>query len=157
MIISNNLVSGDVGQIVMMHGHLYATEHDFDYTFKAYVAEPLAQFVKRKNPRERIWLAKSPGELVGSICICEVSQSTAQLRWFLIHPQKRGTGLGKQLLGEALDFCRSHDYLKVTLWTIKNLDAARNLYEKNGFLLQEEISHELWGAVRTELLYEKTL
>jgi ribosomal protein S18 acetylase RimI-like enzyme len=146
-----------VGQLVMHHGLLYAKECGYDYTFEAYVAEPLAQFVKRKNARERIWLAKADDNIIGSICICEVSTSEAQLRWFSVGPEARGLGLGKELIDKALSFCSVQQYNKVTLWTVKGLDAAKSLYVRNGFIMQEEIEHEVWGSVQVEQRYVKEL
>jgi ribosomal protein S18 acetylase RimI-like enzyme len=157
MIITNTLEPGDLGQVVMLHGLLYAKEYGYDFTFEAYVAEPLAQFVKRKNSRERIWLAKVDDKIFGSICICEVSTSEAQLRWFLVGPEARGLGLGKELIDKALSFCSVQKYNKVTLWTVKGLDAAKSLYVRNGFIVQEEIEHEVWGSVQVEQRYEKDL
>ena len=150
MIISNTLEPGDLGHIVKQHGLLYSQKYGYDFTFEAYVAEPLAQFVKRKNSRERIWLAKVGGNLVGSICICEQSKSVAQLRWFSVDPNMRGKGLGKTLIDHALSFCRIQEYSKVILWTVAGLAAARSLYIRNGFTVIEETERELWGKMQIE-------
>ncbi len=157
MIITNTLVPGDLGQIVQQHGVLYSQEYGYDFTFEAYVAEPLAQFAKRRSNRERIWLAKIDSKLVGSICICEISESIAQLRWFSIDPVARGKGLGKKLLDEALTFCLEQRYSKVILWTVAGLPASKSLYLRNGFQLVEESERELWGKVQLEQCYEKDL
>ncbi len=157
MIITNTLVPGDLGQIVQQHGVLYSQEYGYDFTFEAYVAEPLAQFAKRKSNRERIWLAKIDSKLVGSICICEISESIAQLRWFSIDPVARGKGLGKKLLDEALSFCLEQGYSKVILWTVAGLSASKSLYLRAGFQLVEESERELWGKVQLEQCYEKDL
>ena len=157
MIITNTLVPGDLGQIVQQHGVLYSQEYGYDFTFEAYVAEPLAQFAKRKSNRERIWLAKIDSKLVGSICICEISESIAQLRWFSIDPVARGKGLGKKLLDEALSFCLEQGYSKVILWTVAGLSVSKSLYLRNGFQLVEESERELWGKVQLEQCYEKDL
>jgi len=56
--IRNDLRPGDIGWLIWLHGVIYAREQGWDYTFEAYVAEPLAQFALRKNKRERIWLVE---------------------------------------------------------------------------------------------------
>ncbi|WP_394244521.1 GNAT family N-acetyltransferase [Vibrio astriarenae] len=155
MIISNTLEPGDLGQIVKQHGLLYSAEYGYDFTFEAYVAEPLAQFAIRKNPRERIWLAKLDGELMGSICICEQSASVAQLRWFSVAPQARGQGLGKTLIDHALSFSIEQGYSKVILWTVAGLAVSKALYLRNGFQLAFEEERELWGQPQVEQCYEK--
>lgn len=157
MHISSTLEIGDLGDIVKQHGVLYGKECGYDYTFEAYVAEPLAQFVKRRNPRERIWLAKIEGELVGSICICELSDTDAQLRWFSVTPEVRGKGLGKALMDNALTYCAEQGYTKIVLWTVKGLEASTSLYLRYGFRVTQEIEHELWGKMQLEQCYEKSL
>ncbi len=157
MIISNTLESGDLGDIVKQHGLIYAKEYGYDFTFEAYVAEPLAQFAKRNSKRERIWLARLNGELVGTICICENSNIEAQLRWFLIDPKARGNGLGKTLIDQALNFCIAEGYSKVILWTVDGLAASKSLYIRNGFQLIHEEKCQLWGQAQLEQCYEKHL
>lgn len=157
MQISNTLEVGDLGEIVKQHGILYGKEYGYDYTFEAYVAEPLAQFVKRQSPRERIWLVKIDTKLVGSICICELSDNEAQLRWFSVTPEARGKGLGKILMDKALSFSAEQGYQKVVLWTVKGLAASTALYLKYGFAITQEIEHELWGKEQLEQRYEKVL
>lgn len=157
MIISNTLESGDIGQIIRQHGLLYAREYGYDFTFEAYVAEPLAQFAKRNSERERIWLARLDDEIVGTICICENSEREAQLRWFLVDPAARGKGLGKTLIEQALCFCKAENYSKVILWTVAGLAASKSLYIKHGFQLIHQEECELWGKVQLEQCYEKHL
>uniref|UniRef100_UPI001E52F019 GNAT family N-acetyltransferase n=1 Tax=Vibrio parahaemolyticus TaxID=670 RepID=UPI001E52F019 len=157
MIITNTLTPGDLGQIVLQHGVLYSQEYGYDFTFEAYVAEPLALFAKRKNSRERIWLVKIENKVVGSICICELSEAVAQLRWFFLDPIARGKGLGKKLLDDALSFCTEKGYSKVILWTVAGLAASKSLYLRYDFQLIEESERELWGKVQLEQCYEKDL
>src|SRR5262249_58556699 len=101
---------GDLGAIIYLHGSIYARERGFDSTFEAYVAGPLAEFVCSPSPRQRLWIAERGERIVGCVAIVPASDSTAQLRWFLVDPSARGVGLGKRLLGEALDFCRGGGY-----------------------------------------------
>ncbi|TOH85085.1 GNAT family N-acetyltransferase [Vibrio parahaemolyticus] len=157
MIISNKLEPGDLGHIVKQHGLLYSKEYGYDVTFEAYVAEPLAQFAKRNSKRERIWLARLNGELVGTICICENSNTEAQFRWFSVDPKARGKGLGKILIEQALNFCIAENYSKVILWTVAGLAASKSLYIKNGFQLIHEEKCKLWGQAQLEQCYEKYL
>jgi N-acetylglutamate synthase-like GNAT family acetyltransferase len=141
-----DLRPGDLGRIVTLHGSLYAREYGFDATFEAYVAGPLAAFVKKNSPRERLWLAELDGHLVGCIAIVAASKNTAQLRWYLVDPSARGQGLGKRLMTEALDFCKACGYESVFLWTVSSLTTAAKIYQAAGFEKVESIPAKQWGV-----------
>ena len=118
---------GDIGQIVFMHGTTYAREFGWDHTFEAYVAAPLGEFAKRKNPRERVWLVDRDDELCASIAIVEANECEAQLRWLFLKPEVRGQGLGRRLVTEAVEFSREAGYASIFLWTVKELPIASAL------------------------------
>lgn len=150
-----DLRPGDLGAVVSLHGIRYARECGFDAAFEAYVAEPLAAFVKRGSARERIWLAESAGQLVGCIAIVAASDELAQLRWFLLDPSARGQGLGRRLMQHALDFARQSDYAGITLWTVSSLSAAAKLYRAAAFVkVEEKPMAKLWGVEVVEERYE---
>ncbi|MCK6461306.1 MAG: GNAT family N-acetyltransferase [Planctomycetes bacterium] len=155
--VRTDLRPGDVGEIVRLHGVLYAREHGFDPTFEAYVAEPLARFAISGSPRERLWIAEREGRIVGSIAIVETSPGTAQLRWFLVDPEARGQGLGGRLLDEAIAFSRERSYRTIVLWTVSALAAAARLYVAKGFARTERKPGRLWGADVVEEKYERRL
>ncbi len=83
-------------------------------------------------------------------------RGSAQLRWFLVHPAARGSGLGRHLIGAALAFCREAKCRSVFLWTVAGLAASAHLYHSAGFRLTEERPHSDWGPAvmeqRLELL-----
>jgi GNAT superfamily N-acetyltransferase len=153
----HDLRPGDVGYITYLHGILYAPEQGWDHTFDAYVAIPLAEFARSHASRERIWIVEDGERIVGSIAIVKSSEETAQLRWLLLHPEVRGHGIGRRLVEEALDFCRDAGYSSVFLWTVDTLPIAAKLYQSVGFRPTEELAHELWGSMVTEVKYELLL
>lgn len=51
-----------------------------------------------------------------------------------VHPLFRGQGVGEYLLRYAMGACRLEEALKMTLEVRKSNAAARNLYEKLGFI-----------------------
>ncbi len=154
IIIRNHLRAGDVGAIVWLHGLLYGQERGFDYTFDAYVAEPLSHFIKNMTPSERIWIVEKNDEVKGSIAIVKVSETQAQLRWFLLHPDLRGLGLGKRLIQAAMDFCRDAGYQSIQLWTISEQETAIHLYQSFGFRKTLGEDRTLWGRTVHEEKYE---
>jgi ribosomal protein S18 acetylase RimI-like enzyme len=151
------LCAGDLGMVVYLHGVTYARERGFDPTFEAYVAGPLAEFVRAANPRERLWLAERQGRIAGCVAIVTAGPQTAQLRWFLVEPSARGCGLGKSLLHEALTFCREAGYADVILWTESALTAAAHLYQAAGFRKTQEKPGRMWGVDLVEEKYELRL
>ena len=155
--IRTTLRPGDVGEIVRLHGVLYAREHGFDATFEAYVAGPLAAFVIAGSPRERIWIAEREGRVVGCIAIVAASDEVAQLRWYLVDPSARGLGLGTMLLSEAISFSRAQGYRSIILWTVSALEAAARLYRAAGFRLGEEKPGRHWSVDVVEQEYELVL
>src|SRR4051794_17386777 len=138
IVVRHYLQPGDLGAVVSLHGVLYAREYGFDPTFEAYVAGPLAEVVRRRSGRDRLWIAEADGQLVGCVAIVGTSEAEAQLRWFLVHPSRRGQGLGQRLLQEAVAFARELGYRSVFLWTVSALTAAARLYRSEGFVKVEE-------------------
>jgi ribosomal protein S18 acetylase RimI-like enzyme len=155
--VRTRLRPGDVGYIVYLHGIAYAQERGFDTSFEAYVARPLADFVLSGSPRERLWVAERDGRIVGCVAIVAAAPQTAQLRWFLVHPGARGTGLGTRLLAEAVAFCKDCGYANVILWTESALTAAARLYQAAGFRKTEERAGRMWGVDLVEEKYELEL
>jgi N-acetylglutamate synthase-like GNAT family acetyltransferase len=149
-----SLRPGDLGSIVYSHGTVYAREYGFDPTFEAYVAGPLAEFVRSASARERLWIAERDGRIVGCVAIVAAAAQAAQLRWFLVDPGARGMGLGKRLLQEAVAFCRECGYASIILWTVSDLAAAAHLYRSAGFRKVEEKPGRMWGRDVVEERYE---
>ena len=137
---------GDFGRVVTLHGELYAKEFGYDATFEALVAEIAAQFVRDFDPkRERCWIAERGGEVVGSVFIVNAGRGTAKLRLLILHPKARGQGLGRRLVRACLRFARRAGYRKMVLWTQSHLDAARAIYEAEGFRCVGSEPHHSFG------------
>lgn len=154
----HDLRPGDLGRMTEMHGVLYAAEYGFDHTFEAYVAEGLGEFGRTMPPGSRLWLAERDGQLVGSIAIVAREGGAAQVRWFLVHPDARGQGLGRRLLDESLAFCRAAGHRSVYLWTVNILTTAARLYTAAGFRLTEETPvRPTWGVLLAEQRYDLDL
>lgn len=145
-VLRHDLRPGDLGAIVRMHGTIYAREYNFDLTFEAYVAGPLAEFVRTRTARDRLWIIERGDDIVGCVAIVGTWRTEAQLRWYLVDPSARGLGLGRRLLGEAIAFCRQQAYESVFLWTVSALTAAARLYRAFGFQRVAERPGRLWGV-----------
>jgi GNAT superfamily N-acetyltransferase len=158
MKIHTGLRPGDLGYVIYLHGSLYAKEYNLDHTFEGEVAAKMGDFAKQFDQEKDFFaVAEEDGEIIGSIAINGLGDRRALLRWFLLHPNARGKGLGKKLLYDALSFCRDRRFNTVNLWTIGELTTAAYLYRQAGFRIVEENTREFWGALRTEQKYELTL
>ncbi len=148
----------DLKWIVDTHGTLYDREYGFDHTFPSYVREPLEKFHGYRKPHsEQIWIAEKDGKRVGVIAIAYVDDYTAQLRWFLLLQEERGKGLGNRLMEIAVEFSKKAGYGKIILWTVSILPAARHLYGKFGFSIEEKIPHRIWGKDLVEERWDLVL
>lgn len=153
--IRTSLRPGDLGRIVELHGELYAREYGWGINFEAYVAEGVGELVLGAGPDGggRVWLAERGKRLVGCIAISARPDGAGQLRYFLVDPGCRGTGLGRRLLEESLAFCRERAFRSVYLWTTSDLGAAAHLYRAAGFELVEGIPEHGWGRPVTKQRY----
>ena len=123
-----------MGRVVQMHGEIYAREYGYDATFEALVADIVADYLLRRGARrERCWIARLRGEVVGSAFVVRKSPGVAKLRLLIVAPRARGGGLGRRLVRACVRFARAAGYRRLVLWTQSHLDAARAIYESEGF------------------------
>ena len=137
---------GDMGWVIQRHGALYAAEYGWDETFEALVAEIVAKFVRNYDPtRERCWIAELQNRNVGCVFCVKKSARVAQLRLLIVEPDARGSGIGRRLVDECIQFARGAGYRKMMLWTNDILTSARRIYEAAGFRLVESEPHHSFG------------
>jgi GNAT superfamily N-acetyltransferase len=157
---------GDLGRVLSMHAELYSREYGFDEGFEAHVARGLAGFaaalgqVREQNVERapgRLWLAERAGEVVGTVALTDEGDGVGQLRWFLVAPGARGSGLGRLLVRTLLDYARGQGYTHVKLWTVHVLDTAARLYTEMGFRCTERHPTRQFGQDLDELRYDLDL
>jgi DNA-binding MarR family transcriptional regulator/GNAT superfamily N-acetyltransferase len=127
---------GEYGWVIQRHGALYAREYGFDTSFEALVAQIVADYLERHDPaRECCWIAALDGEPIGSVFCVDAGDGVAKLRLLIVEPAARGRQVGTQLVEECIRFARATGYRELTLWTQRQLEAARRIYERCGFEL----------------------
>ena len=141
---------GEFGWIIQRHGALYAREYGFDTSFEALVAEIVAAYLARHDPaRERCWIAALRGEPVGSVFCVDAGGGVAKLRLLIVEPAARGRHVGTRLVEECIRFARATGYRELTLWTQRQLEPARRIYQRCGFeLVGAEPPGEVFGTTQ---------
>lgn len=150
----DKLKPGDLGFMIYLHGKLYAEESGYSLEFEGYVAKTFYEFVESHDPElDRIWFAEYHGEVVASVAILKRPRKMAQLRWFLVHPMFRGTGIGRNLLQLALTYAQTK-FKGVYLMTADTQRKAIEMYRRAGFMLTRSARAEQWGTSLREERYD---
>ena len=124
------------------------------------VASGLAEFCHRiENHQNSVWTGVRDNQIIGSVAIDgeDLGAGIAHLRWFIVDDSARGTGLGRRLLLQAMNFVDEREFAETHLWTFSGLHAARHLYESWGFTLAEERPGSQWGQQVLEQRFVRRL
>jgi GNAT superfamily N-acetyltransferase len=133
-----------VGEVLAEHGFSLATgglERD--------LAEAHATY---GGARAGFWVAVRGEEVVGTVAVRPRSEDTCEIKRLYLRADMRGAGLGQALYAHAEAFARAAGYGSIWLDSSRRFQKARALYERNGFVLLEELDNE-WE----DNVYEKRL
>ncbi|GGB21236.1 GNAT family N-acetyltransferase [Puia dinghuensis] len=157
IIIRTELLPGDLGLVAHLHGQVYTQEYGYGLGFEGYVLEGLGEFALRYDPaKDRVWVCEHQGRMIGFLLGMH-RDKVAQLRYFILLPEYRGSGLGKRLMQLFMDWLRACGYNKAYLWTTNELETAAALYERHGFRLTEEKESAAFNKVLIERRYDLEL
>ncbi|MEO0762344.1 MAG: GNAT family N-acetyltransferase, partial [Pseudomonadota bacterium] len=157
--IREGMLPGVLGAIADLHMAVYPAEHAVAGQFEADQLADLADFAARHDEaRDALFSAWDSDGLIG----CTVVDGTdttgpagwARLRWVLVAHRARGSGLGRRLMARALETVDRAPARGLWLTTFSGLDAARRLYEANGFALVEAWPDTRWGRPLTVQRFE---
>lgn len=153
--IRTGLQSGDLGYVIHLHGILYKKEFNYGMEFENYVAKGFCEFYSQFDPnKDGVWIAEKDNKIIGTLFLMHREDKIAQLRYFLILPEFRGTGLGKHLMQLFIDSLKEKKYKSAFLWTTDELPVAAKIYNKHGFELTEEKSSESFGKPLKERRFD---
>jgi putative acetyltransferase len=97
------------------------------------------------DPRAAYFVAVSDGEILGGAGVGPLpraQQHVCELRKMYLLPAARGRGVGHRLLQACVQTAREIGYTECYLETLAQMDRARDLYERFGFLpLEAPMGH----------------
>lgn len=83
------------------------------------------------------WVVQDGEEVVAMVGALRRDGETVELRRMRVASARRRRGLGQRLLELVEEFARRQGYRRVVLETTDRQEAARRLYERNGYVLVE--------------------
>ncbi len=145
--ISEGYQPGCIGDISSLHARFYSKNWGFGSFFEQKVATELAEFTASLPMQGKaLWLYMENDRVLASVAIDgNLATGVAHLRWFIVDDSLRGSGIGRQLMLQAMQFVDQR-FKQTYLWTFKGLDAARHLYESYGFKLMQQHEGSQWGT-----------
>jgi GNAT superfamily N-acetyltransferase len=77
----------------------------------------------------------------------DVTRRTVRLQEMRTAPERQRRGIGRLLLAEAVEWARTHDYLRMILETTPQQEAAVEFYRAMGFIEQGRSMIDRWELV----------
>jgi GNAT superfamily N-acetyltransferase len=145
---------GELGEMIALHGRLYADEYGLDSSMEAFVGSSIVRAALRGWPHEQggVWAVESGGRLAGCVGYTDEGDATAVLRWFVLERPLRGQGLGRRLIAELMEEVRAAGFARIRLETFSELRAAARIYREHGFEVVSSETGPRWG--RDEITYQ---
>ncbi len=102
--------------------------------------------------RAGFWVAEIDGAVAGTVAVRPREGATCEIKRLYVSKSARGLGVGRGLYARAEVFARAAGYGRIWLDSSRRFVEARRLYERNGFVLVEELDNDWCDNV-----YEKRL
>jgi ribosomal protein S18 acetylase RimI-like enzyme len=104
------------------------------------LADPSRKMVDAYLPHSETYLTESGEKIIGVFVLFPLDQKeTVEIKNIAVHPEFRGKGLGKMMLGHAEAISRNKGFIKLRIATANTSIAQLQLYLSQGFLLIEII------------------
>jgi GNAT superfamily N-acetyltransferase len=131
---------------VTSEAYLEHVEPEFDEDWASYLEE-IAD-IERRAPVSSVFVAVDDGRILGSATVefdepiskgePPIRPDEARLRMVGVDPSARGRGVGQQLLDVAIRHARERGRNRLILNTGENMLAAQRMYERNGFVREDD-------------------
>ena len=148
-------IPGCLSTLCAIQSEYYAREWGFGARYESVIGAGVAEFLTRYNSeKDFVKLVIKNKQVIGGITIDHKDGKTAQLRWFIVSEEARGTGVGQKIFLEAMAFVKSSKFEQVFLTTFEGLDKARCFYERSGFTLTKSKIASTWGKEVVEQRFD---
>ena len=144
---------------------LRLVERVFHDEFDFPAAEVLAQDAETARWQfdegcDLLLLAEQGSRLVGTLLVLHDApppSPTVAFTWLAVDGASRGQGIGRELFGRALAFCRERGRVRIRARALAASPAAPHLYWMHGLRVVELLPVAVRGRTREALLFEKLL
>lgn len=113
------------------------------------LSDPQGQIIDKGG---MIFYAKYKDEIVGTVSLIKIDDTTFELSKMAVTDGVRGLGIGKKLVEHCLAFAKERNIQKLILYSNRKLEPAIHLYKKHGFV---EIELENGIYERADIKMEK--
>jgi GNAT superfamily N-acetyltransferase len=126
----------DIPQLCTLLAILFTQEADFEPDAEKQSAA-LRQIIEHPETG-RILVMREGGDIIGMVSLLftvgtACGGKVALLEDMIVHPARRGDGLGSELLQSAIELAQREGCLRLTLLTDRANDAAIRFYQRHGF------------------------
>lgn len=132
----------------------YASSLEFDLGFQGFEEELMDLTKQYSRPQGAVILLKLDNKPVGCVGIRLFEDHICELKRMYLRDEARGKGLGKDMLLKSFEIAKDLGYTRMRLDTIKTMESATKLYEKEGFY---EIASYRYNPVEGAKYYERLL
>ena len=133
---------------------------NIEWLKKYFKVEPKDELVL-SNPQSEIiekggfiFYARSKNEIVGTISLLKIDNTTYELSKMAVTDSVQGLGVGKKMIEYCFDVAREKNIKRLFLYSKRSLLSAIHLYEKYGFV---EIPLEEGVYERADIKMEKIM
>ena len=122
----------DARAVIRLIGRVYA---EYGFIFEPADELPdLLTFVQHYvAPYGTFFVIRHHGQVVGSVGVERLGESSAELHRLYLDADLRGRGLGRALVEAVIGWCGAEEIRHLLLWSDTRFDRANVLYERLGF------------------------
>jgi ribosomal protein S18 acetylase RimI-like enzyme len=114
---------------------------DTDLAFQN-IEDELKNFPQKYEPPEgEFIIAKDSDAVIGCVAIKKLENRICEMKRLFVKDEYKSMGIGKKLVERIIEESKIKNYKKMRLDTLQTMEAALNLYYKNGFYEIEGYYH----------------